>query len=707
MKKDINILFVITVSLIIVYLIQQSLQPKTVLYEKQITKLLSDVSTDEVKQLELYIKIPLNDSKEDQVKQEKEKSDKSAVNFLNLAGKWIMPSYYNAPANKQLVQDLIDTVRELDVRRYDVPPEKFKEFYVHDDKTLHIVGRNEKEELLFHLLVGKRLEVESGCYVRKAGSDAVYKTSRDITRHFSFTDGKPQGKLDPTVWVNKKGIIDVDSEIVEAIQLDYDNKKIVWVKEEIKTNGEKDKTKEKNYVWKLKFPQLSNNVQFKQDQINAWISELRNIQADEVVLKEDIINKGVKEANRILSVRIKGIGEPFVYLFAVLSKDEAYVLESKEQITYRLKEENLKKFFKPLGELVGLSVTSFDKAAVKTLEIETPYRLLRFEKVKDLWELTYPQIPFELNEGGEITGLIEKLSIFTAIDLYKPNEKEPIRFDYFIRLRGEGTEHILKFSYDKNKELFLVESGENIFQLNDFEFKTFFPELKDLVKWKIIDEDISFLRSIKLSSDNSSFEINKQKKNWVLSHSGYNFYISMETVKDLSWFIDNFVPKDIVNKAGSGNIDFKKSASVEFSLVNGKHSINLGMVADLYCVNYKDNFYEVNSGDYGRFNKKCEELCESGVFDFYIEGAAGVSIKSDKTEKPLDKSKLNNIKLKSVVVKPASMAEVHVIIINSENKQFKFIVSVLPEKSDVYYVTLEGGKYSLELDKTSLNKAIE
>ena len=97
---------------------------------------------------------------------------------------WKLASGFQALADKDVVEKFLDKFRNLKGEPRESSKETFKNFDLEDSQALHI-KLHDKEKLLFHLLVGKKIKDKNeyknyGCFVRETGSESVYVVSEDI-----------------------------------------------------------------------------------------------------------------------------------------------------------------------------------------------------------------------------------------------------------------------------------------------------------------------------------------------------------------------------------------------------------------------------------------------------------------------------------------------------------------------------------------------
>jgi hypothetical protein len=110
-------------------------------------------------------------------------------------------STFFAPAKKDRIERLVETLRDLRGEKRAAGPEVFETFSLTDGEALHIALRETGKELE-PLLVGKRGPSWDSSFVRKASSQDVYLASKNLLSLFDLWDELPEKTPGPRPWTD-------------------------------------------------------------------------------------------------------------------------------------------------------------------------------------------------------------------------------------------------------------------------------------------------------------------------------------------------------------------------------------------------------------------------------------------------------------------------------------------------------------------------
>lgn len=139
------------------------------------------------------------------------------VELERVNGNWAVKSLFNANADSQKIQSILDTLKNAkgEIRARD--KELHGDFKIKEDEALRIKLSNSSQAVLLELLVGMR-KTGQMLFVRKAGEDAVYLTEADIFGQVGLYGEPDKEGLSSDFWASLS-VADLDPEKVEKFEI--------------------------------------------------------------------------------------------------------------------------------------------------------------------------------------------------------------------------------------------------------------------------------------------------------------------------------------------------------------------------------------------------------------------------------------------------------------------------------------------------------
>jgi hypothetical protein len=103
---------------------------------------------------------------------------------------WVVASDYDWPAREENVKTLLDDLEGLSGELRSSDPAVLADYAIADSNSFHIAGEKSGGSELFHLVVGKN--ARGGGFVRQAGSNEVYLTSKGLRSSFGIWGDDPK-----------------------------------------------------------------------------------------------------------------------------------------------------------------------------------------------------------------------------------------------------------------------------------------------------------------------------------------------------------------------------------------------------------------------------------------------------------------------------------------------------------------------------------
>jgi len=264
-----------------------------------------------------------NFNKDNIAKIETIKSENKTVLIKN-AGKWLVKTMDNYPADQEEVEKLIDKVAEFETSQLiSKNPEKQSIFEV-DNSGLEAKLYNSSGELLADFFVGKNGPDFMSTYVRKADSDKVY-----------LVDGYLKSIFDKgeRTWKDRS-IFDFNKEDITQLTIVSENQKIVIPKDE-----------EGN--WKIIEPEAADA---KKDEVDKIADKFSTLEASDFAEEKELKEYGFDEPKSKLSAMLSD-GSVKTLLVGNKQDSKYYVKTDDKETIYILYKYIIDDLFKKFEDL--------------------------------------------------------------------------------------------------------------------------------------------------------------------------------------------------------------------------------------------------------------------------------------------------------------------------------------------------------------------
>ena len=184
-SKNLLILLAVFGILIVIYLIQNLGSSKKTISESQI---------------ELYP--DLNSSSVTTIKAYKQLYPDSGLVFTKKDGKWLVSSYYDAPAKESEIEKIFTDLKNLQGEVRSISQDLFGDYDITDDMALHLELLGPDSEVVAHVLFGKGVpQASRSSFIRNIDSDTVYMASENFVSRFAVWNAEPAKKFATKRWL--------------------------------------------------------------------------------------------------------------------------------------------------------------------------------------------------------------------------------------------------------------------------------------------------------------------------------------------------------------------------------------------------------------------------------------------------------------------------------------------------------------------------
>jgi len=278
-SKNLFTLAIVLGVLIVIYLVQTLGTDK-----KSVSESLVDIYPDFSSSSVSYIKVFKQDYPD------------SGLSFAKKDGKWLVNSYFNAPAKVTEIDKLFDDVKRLQGEIRSIKPELFSDYEIGDDVALHMEFMGPDSTDLAYFLIGKGVpQASKASFARKNGSDTVYMANVNFLSRFAAWNAEPAKRMPGKRWVELK-MAEIDKEKVNSFEIKIKKKNYLFEKKEEISEDTLETTK---FVWRQVKP---GGDKLTEDQITGVLNRLANLRANEIIGNEVLPEYKLSKPDYVLSI---------------------------------------------------------------------------------------------------------------------------------------------------------------------------------------------------------------------------------------------------------------------------------------------------------------------------------------------------------------------------------------------------------------------
>ncbi len=217
---------------------------------------------------------------------------------------WVVSTRWNWPAKKDLVDQLLEDLKNLRGEVRSSSEEVLADYQIDDAEGMHLVATDKGGTELFHIVVGKTA-VRGGGFVRKSGSNDVLLTAASLRSPFGLW-GDERKPVDPKRWLELR-VTDIEREDVDRVVLRDGATEIVLEKvfgpAIPDTAGGAPRPDRTSWTWKR-----DAKGEFDKARTDGVLGSLCNLYATDVIDPSAAAEYGLGETARIVEL-VKNGGE--------------------------------------------------------------------------------------------------------------------------------------------------------------------------------------------------------------------------------------------------------------------------------------------------------------------------------------------------------------------------------------------------------------
>ncbi len=221
----------------------------------------------------------------------------SGLSFAKQDGKWLVSSYFDAPAKVSDIETLLDDVKKLQGEVRSTKPDLFPDYDIADDVALRMEFMGPDSTDMAYLLIGKGVpQASKASFARKNGSDTVYMANANFLSRFAVWNAEPSKKMPGKRWAELK-MIDIDKDKVGSFEIKAKKQDYSFDKKEEISQDTLEATK---FVWQQVKPPSGDKL--KEDQITGILGRLTNLRANDIVGDEILPEYRLSKPDYIVTI---------------------------------------------------------------------------------------------------------------------------------------------------------------------------------------------------------------------------------------------------------------------------------------------------------------------------------------------------------------------------------------------------------------------
>ncbi|KJR43083.1 hypothetical protein MCHI_001004 [Candidatus Magnetoovum chiemensis] len=366
MNKKILYIAVMVIILLIVAVTVKRKPDTSLMKTVKLQRLISnDIKTADISKIELSISAKKDDK------------TNNALTLVQKNDKWIIPSVYNAAADKTKVEGFINTITALDGEFRSNEKDVLKDYGLDDASAMKIsVYTKDKDKPSAVLLAGKNAGGVS-VFVRKNDSSEVFVADKDLREAVGASSSDLAAAPDYKRFVNLN-LFDLKKEDLTEISLNYlDLINLQFNKETVEkeTAQTTETTKERNEAQKAqKWKTSSKDINFtlKENGIENLISKISLLNANSINgnIKE---NKDITFNNPLMTLSLKYKDGKSETVSVIKNKDsnsdDYYVSKSDNDSIYAVSKSKINSLILKSSDVFDLNVIKLTKEDIDNITI--------------------------------------------------------------------------------------------------------------------------------------------------------------------------------------------------------------------------------------------------------------------------------------------------------------------------------------------------
>ncbi len=386
--------------------------------------------------------------------------ENAGIHVVNSTDGWLVQSKFGAPAKREKVETLIETLGDLAGELRSSSKEVLSDYGLSDEDALHLAllglgGREQK-----HLLIGNNGPGWNETFVRFQDSTDVYLAREDLKRLFGIATDRETRPLNSTPWC-QLSILGIPKEYLSRIELDAPHRRLVLeLQERTKSSSDSNADEESRDVdtdkesplespekeWVLIEPNLWQEP--KEEGVEILTSAFENLTARDVVGRGEPGRFGLEQPLAVCSITTLGEQNNVLQIGNQVPdlKGAHYARLNNDSLVYVVSAADLNSIFLKMSALVDVEAPRFPKHEIATLTAVRGVRKFEFERKDASWHLRRPSLNVDLRED-HIDKILDVLTNLSPQDIATLPVAEITGFDNPSAIIGfalkKGKKHTL------------------------------------------------------------------------------------------------------------------------------------------------------------------------------------------------------------------------------------------------------------------------
>ncbi len=436
---------------------------------------------------------------------------------------WTISSAFQAPGNKGLIEEFLESLKELYGEVRISGKEYFKDFQLEDQEALHLCITRKIKDIATttHILVGKK-ELYNACFLRYADGEDVLRVGKELRAKMGVWSDELTKEPESNYWISK-GIWKLDKASITSISLDYPEKKLAFARYELppekaetpNPNPEKpiqeepsflpdgkepakkeaDAPKEKKYAWKLTAGGVGDK--FTDSELESLLDALSNLECNTVVDPNQKTQWNLQPPMFRLEVTLEDGSKKILWAGQSEAEKEGYCyVEGKPELVYQISTWTFNdRLFKKGSKFFILPCYKPEKAQVKEISLATPTGTIIMNRVeldpqdpdKASWTLPNPTNSFVVHKQTADL-ILTQLQYWKFEDYTDETKLEAVGLDkpeYTLTVTlKDDSKHTLKLGKESKSirgRYGILDDQKVICMLAKADFEKLFPEFTKLL----------------------------------------------------------------------------------------------------------------------------------------------------------------------------------------------------------------------------------
>lgn len=562
-RNNIIILLAVLGVLLIIGGVRQLTQPpsRDLTQEAQLVPVVEGVEAGQVSKLELY-----SGAKPE---------EKVILEYDQESGRWRAASHYNAPADAEKVEEVLDILVDLkgEFRVEGADDSDFEDFNLTENKALHVKGYTEGSEgPAFALLAGKSPKYQTG-FVRKADQSKVLVVDVDLRNKAGIYGEDWDTAPEAAQWIDKT-VVDLEKDKIRMVDLTMPDKHLRFEQVEVEqpkeessedaasqsedtesegaAAAEETEPAEPEMEWTIASGG-PRDAAFKQAGLDAILRKLDSFLATDVVDPAKEAEWGLDSPRYKAIVKADDLDEDVIIEGGQPDpQKEGYirVASAGSNVVYKVSKYNFEQLFPKGNTLFDLPANSFNVEEVARIEITQPEGKVSIVKEEDAWNIVQPVADFDVLKS-KVDTVARTLATWRAAD-YADGPPDPgfegpeaMKAEFYV---GEDL-HTLRIGAETARgdgRYARLDSSRQVLASSVADITKIFSPPKELYQRDIFDVTADDITRVELGRTEDAFVLEQVGDVWELQVAGEVIKTKEDAVEDMLWALEDLQATDLI-----------------------------------------------------------------------------------------------------------------------------------------------------------------